>query len=221
MKKWILPLIMIIGVYVAFSGEFFVQNKGEALFFISGIINPALEIEELREKNKALEIEILNLRVNNPNIGQTITNGGISAKVFSAYPFADRSKLTVNAGSLQGIEIGDAVIIDNSLVGRVKAVYKRTSVVQTIFDSEFKIPVRIGTSELNALYTGGINPRLNMISAGDIPQYGELVLSVSPDLPYGLGLGQILQVVEGPLQEASIRPLFEIKEIRNVFIITD
>ncbi len=216
-----MPLIILIGAYVLLSSEFFISSKGGALLLIRGATAIDSEITELREKNKALEIVILNLKVANPAIYDLTTEKGVRAKVFSAYPFADRSKLTVNTGSKHGVEVGDAVILANSLVGRVMETHTRISIVQTIFDPEFKIPVRIGDGELDALYIGGVTPRLNMISANASPQYGELVLAVSPELPYGLGMGRVLQVTEGPLRGASIRPLFEIKEIRDVFILTN
>ena len=217
MKKWLLTLLIIVGVYILFSGEFFIKGRGIIFSAMRDNLAYESELNYLRNKNQQLATEILNLRKGNQLIENKL---GIYAKVFSLYPFADRSKIIVNAGTEQGVEIGAAVTDGNILVGRIIEATRRTSVVQTIFDSRFEIPVRIGEAETDALYTGGMRPKLRIIDANEPPQYGEIVVSASPELPYGLGIGRILYVSEGVLKEATIQPFLEIKKIRNVFIVT-
>jgi len=217
MKKWLLMLLIIAGIYIIFSGEFFVERKGAIFSVLRGKLVHENELNYIRERNQQLEIEILNLR---KGILLTEDKKGINAKVFSVYPFADRSKIIVNSGKEQGVEIGSAVTSGNILVGRVMETARRTSVVQTVFDSQFEIPVRIGEAEIDALYTGGMRPKLRIIDANEPPQYGEIVVSASPELPYGIGLGKILYISEGALKEATVEPFLEIKKIRNVFIST-
>jgi len=215
MKKWLLTLLIIAGAYIVFSGEFFIEAKGVIFSSIQGGLTHKNELSYVREKNQQLEVEILNFRKGNLLVDN---EKGINAKVFSVYPFADRSKIIVNAGKEQGVEIGSAVTSGNILVGKVIETARRTSVIQTVFDSQFEIPVRIGEAEIDALYTGGMRPKLRIIDANDPPQYGEIVVSASPELPYGLGIGKILYVSEGVMKEAVIEPFLEIKKIRNVFI---
>jgi len=217
MKKWLLMLLMIAGIYVIFSSEFFIEKRGAFFSVIQGKLVHENEFNYIREKNKQLEIEVLNLR---KEVLLTENKKGINAKVFSIYPFSDRSKIIVNAGTEQGVEIGDTVTDGNILVGRIIEAMKRTSVVQTIFDSQFIIPVRIGEAETDALYTGGMRPKLRIIDANEPPQYGEIVVSASPELPYGIGIGKIIYISEGVLKEAIVKPFLEIKKIRNVFIST-
>ncbi len=215
MQKWLLMLLIIASIYIVFSGEFFIEAKGAIFSSMQGGLTHENELSYIREKNQQLEIEILNLRKGNLLADN---EKGISAKVFSLYPFADRSKIIVNAGKEQGVEIGSTVKSGNILIGKVIGTARRTSVVQTIFDAQFEIPVRIGEAEIDALYTGGMRPKLRIIDANDPPQYGEIVVSASPELPYGLGIGKILYVSEGVMKEAIIEPFLEIKKIRNVFI---
>jgi len=216
MKKWLLTLLIIALAYIVFSGEFFIEARGAIFSSMQDRLAHKNELSYIREKNQQLEIEVLNLRE-----GHLLVDNkkGINAKVFSVYPFADRSKIIVNAGKEQGVEIGSAVTSGNILVGRVIETARRTSVVQTVFDSRFQIPARIGEAEIDALYTGGMRPKLRIIDTNDPPQYGEIVVSASPELPYGLGIGKILYVSEGVMKEAVIEPFLEIKKIRNVFII--
>jgi len=216
MKRWLFALIILAGAYAVLSGEFLIEGKGRMFALIRESFSSEGEADYLREKNQELEIELLNLKKGNSSIGAL---GGIEAKVFSAYPFSDRSELIVGAGSENGVKNGDAVIYGNILVGKVREAGKRTSVVQTVFDPEFEIPVRIGETETDALYVGGMNPKLNMIDSAEAPKCGELVVCASSDLPYGLGMGRTLEISEGLLKEASIEPLLEIKKIRNVIIV--
>ncbi|MFA4999491.1 MAG: rod shape-determining protein MreC [Parcubacteria group bacterium] len=218
MKKWLLALISIVGAYAVFSGEFLIEGKGLLFAFIREGLSSNNETNYLREKNQELEIEVLNLKNGNPSLSGV---AGVPAKVFSAYPFADRSELTISAGSAMGVEIGNAVIYGNVLVGKIKEISKRTSVVQTVFDPKFEIPVRIGEAETDALYVGSMNPKLNMIDTNKSPKCGELVICAAKDLPYGLGVGRTLEISDGLFKEASLEPLLEIKELRNVFVVTN
>jgi cell shape-determining protein MreC len=217
MKRWLFALIIIAGVYAVLSGEFLIEGKGRMFAFVRESFSSEGEADYLREKNQKLEIELLNFKKGNSSVGDI---GGIEAKVFSAYPFSDRSELVISVGSENGVKNGDAVVYGNVLVGRIKEAGKRTSVVQTVFDPEFEIPVRIGETETDALYVGGMNPKLNMIDSAEAPKCGELIVCASSDLPYGLGMGRTLEISEGLLKEASIEPLLEIKKMRNVLVIS-
>jgi rod shape-determining protein MreC len=217
MKKWLFALVMLIGVYAVISGEFLIESKGKMFAFIRESFSSEGEADYLREKNQKLELELLNLKNGNRSLGE---KNGTEAKVFSAYPFSDRSEIVIGAGSDDGVIVGDAVVYEGILVGRIKETGRRTSVVQTVFDPEFETPVRIGETETDALYIGGMNPKLNMIDSTDPPGQGELVYSATSDFPYGLGMGRILEISQGSLKEASLEPLLEIKKIRNVVIVS-
>jgi len=217
MKKWLLALLVSVGIYAALSGEFFIEGKGSMLASVREGFSGESETDYLREKVQELEIEVLNLKKGNPS--SVVSFEGVDAKVYSAYPFADRSELMINAGSDRGLIVGQAVVKGNVLIGRIKEVKKRTSVVQTVFDPEFQIPVRIGEKEVDALYGGGMNPRLNLIDVAEPLPSGEMVISAADGIPYGLGMGHTTQVKEGLLKEASIEPLFEVKDIRNVTVV--
>jgi cell shape-determining protein MreC len=217
MKKWLFALIMLIGVYAVVSGEFLIEAKGRMFAFIRESFSSEGEADYLREENQKLELELLNLKNGNHSFKEI---NGLEAKVFSAYPFADRSEIIIGAGDSDGIMVGDAVICEGVLVGRIKETGDKTSVVQTVFDPEFQVPVRIGEAETDALYVGGMNPKLNMIDSAETLKQGELIYSAAADLPYGLGMGRTLEISEGALKEASLEPLLEIKKLRNVVIVS-
>ncbi len=226
-------IYFILGVFaffVFFAGENIIRFKNE-------IFEPKRQeeiINILSQKNKELEAEIFRLQIKLPERKIDYQR----AKVYSNYPFSNKSEIVIDIGSLSGIKEGSAVTADGkNLIGKVKKVYNNISVVQTIFSPDFKIPVRIGLREIDALYTGGLSPRLSLIASPmlDISeprsaianpeldiisiQVGEYVVSASKDFPYGLVLGKIREITaKGRFKEATLEPIYEIKDLRNVYV---
>lgn len=207
-----------VGIYVLFSGEAFIEKKGMILASVSGNFGSSGEVEYLKEKNQKLELEMLNLKKGNPKV---IPDKTVEAKVFSAYPFSNRSEVLINIGADKGVRVGAAVIGNGFLIGRIREIRGDISVVTTVFDNDFKLPVRVGDKEIDALYIGGLNPRLDLIDATCGVASGDLAVSAASDLPYGIGVARTVKVTEGVMKEAVVLPLFEVKDLRNVFVVTD
>lgn len=218
MRRWILPTIIMTAVYLAFSGEWFTANKGVVFAFVSEKFRGASEVDYLRDKNKQLEIEVLRLK-SAASIILSDSTGHVKAKVFSSYPFSDRSEIIISVGSKSGVKVGAGVTSGNFLVGRVSEVGRDLSVVQTIFDRNFKIPARIGEKEINALYVGGLEPRLEMIDAKNALPCCEMVLSADAKSPYGLGIGRTKKMAGDLVKTADVEPLFDIKNLRDVTVV--
>ncbi len=154
-------IYFILGVFaffVFFAGENIIRFKNE-------IFEPKRQEETiniLSQKNKELEAEIFRLQIKLPERKIDYQR----AKVYSNYPFSNKSEIVIDIGSLSGIKEGSAVTADGkNLIGKVKKVYNNISVVQTIFSPDFKIPVRIGLGEIDALYAGGLSPTLSLIAS--------------------------------------------------------
>ena len=219
MKKSLIPLILSLLLYVIFSGEWFIAGKGIVLANVLDRMGGMSEIELLREKTKQLEIENIRLKsVASISLSEE-KDKSIKAKVFSSYPFSDRSEIVINIGASSGVKAGDIVVSDNLLVGKVVRVSRKTGVVQTIFDRSFKLPVRIGKNEIDALYVGGLEPNLQMIDAKDALPCCELIVSASPDYPYGLGVGKTKSMSGELVKSAAIESILEIKTLRDVSVI--
>jgi cell shape-determining protein MreC len=168
----------------------------------------------LQQRNAQLEAELISLRLGaNP-----VAGASKSAKVYSQYPFSNRSEILISLGRRDGIEPGMAVAIGRSaLIGRVREVYKTTSSVQTIFDPSFQIPVRVGDQETDALFSGGLTPELTLID-GKISPDDPIVSSFS-GLPYGLVLGRVGTATSQ--NESFVKPAFSLKGLRDVLVLSD
>jgi len=210
--------LLSVGFFLLFSGEGIIRGKAEAL----DLLRPGSresELSRLREKNAELEAELVNLKIRNPEEPKNYKE----AKVYSSYPFFDKAEITINIGRESGAREGAPVLAGQRiLIGRIKTVYKRLSVVQTIFDPAFKIPARIGLEEVDALYLGGLAPRLSLVEDLSAVEVGEVVVSADKNFPYGLVLGRIMDVSKkNDLSEVRIKPIYEFKNLRNVLVFVD
>lgn len=207
----------IIGAYLVCGGENVLSLRHRLLSF--AMESGTSEIDNLKIKNLELEAQLLNLKIGNKE-----TEGEkVAAKVYSLYPFANRSEIVINKGSSSGVEEGMAVVVENKImVGRVKRVYPNSAVVQTIFDKDFKTPVRIGESETDAFYDGGLTAKLSLIDSKSPAKEEDMVFTADKNLPYGLVLGRAVNITSGsPLKEARLQPTYELKNLRNVVVIVD
>jgi Cell shape-determining protein len=97
------------------------------------------------------------------------------------------------------------------------------SSVQTIFDPGISLPVKIGAKETNALLVGGRVPRLTLIEKEEIILPGDEVYASASDFPYGLYVGEILELFPesgSAFQEASLKIPYDGGSLDRVFVFT-
>ncbi len=116
----------------------------------------------------------------------------IRSKVYSSYPFSNKSLIEINSGSKNGVLKGDAVLYENVyLIGEVSEVYDDFSIVKTIFDPSWKMSVKVGPQFADSLFVGGRNPKLSLISKKYDIKNGDNVISASKFYSYGLAIGKV------------------------------
>ncbi len=148
---------------------------------------------------------------------------GIDAKVFSLYPFNTKQRIYIDKGSVEGVVKGDGVVISNTLlVGEVSEVFSHTSEVITLFDSRFSLPVRIGEDEVDALFEGGVSPRLSLIDKSKTIHQNDLIFTADRSLPYGLSVGYIGAISEdssGAFLTSSVSIPYNLNDLRDVLVL--
>ncbi len=115
-----------------------------------------------------------------------------------------------------------AVLEKDILVGQVTEVFENSSVIQTIFDPSWQSPVRIGDEETNGLFQGGNEPKVVLIEKDKPIKTGDIVYSVSQEFPYGLKIGEVIEIRQtaaGVFKEATLKMPFNVNELREVNII--
>ena len=94
--------------------------------------------------------------------------------------------MILDAGSTDGVAAGDAVTFGGNFVGLIQDVTAHSSVAETIFDPDFKMPVRIGTQGYDALLVGGSYPMAESIVKTATIAAGDVVYSAAPGIPYAI-----------------------------------
>ena len=77
------------------------------------------------------------------------------------------------------------------LIGFVSGVSAHDSVVQTIFDPNFKLPVRIGAQDTMRFWSGGSYPMAESIAKTAVVAAGDVVYSAAPGMPYAIPVGTV------------------------------
>ncbi len=207
--------LLVLVFFVLYSGPIF-----DTKFRLSAFIT---EFPETFSGNAFLHSRIAQLNTENENLRRQLgDNSIVPIKVYSSYPFVGRSEIVISAGHNEGIKEGDAVIVGgNIIVGKVSRVLEHQSVVTTVFDPSWEIPVRVGTKEIDALLAGGNELTLILIPDNVQLEVGERVVTAGRSLPYGLEVGFVRSISGTPagvFSEAVINPSFQINELRDVEI---
>jgi len=116
---------------------------------------------------------------------------GKTVPVYSQYPLNLKNEFSIAAGSADGIVAGNVALAHGFLVGVVEKTFEYSSIVQTVFDSRFQLPVRIGAAGADALLRGGNEPALTLIAANAAVSEGDEVYSAGSGMPYGVPLGAL------------------------------
>ncbi len=216
-RKVILGLLLLLLAFLFFSNRFF-NSKLNLISFLNRLPQNVSEtgdsgrITELEKENKNLKIQLLNQKV----------KGVDTVKVYSAYPFSNRGEIAIAAGLVDGIKVGNVVTYGNNiLIGKIIKAFESSSIVTTIFNSSWKSAVRIGEHEINALLQGGNELTITLIPIEAEIHDGELVITASQDLPYGLGVGTIKNIRTAPgnaFKEATLEPNFQLKQLKDVSV---
>jgi rod shape-determining protein MreC len=152
----------------------------------------------------------------------TSTVGTVPALVYSSYPLNFKNEITVDAGADQGVAVGDAALFEGNLIGTVQEVDRTSAVIQTIFDPNFKLPVRIGDQGVSALLVGGSYPAVTSIPKTAVVVPGDVVLSVASSVPYGTAIGTIGTIGIAPndfFEEAQVAVPYDIGNVQVVDIV--
>jgi len=155
----------------------------------------------------------------------------IPAAVYSRYPFEFRDELLIDVGGSDGVEEGKEVILPvdsysrGILLGKIKKVFSRTSIISTIFDDGWRSSVRIGDSPgVDALLIGGSEPILSFIDKEVDLKEGDIVYVVDPGFTYALPVGEIGDFYETSdklFKEAVLNVGYNPSNIRGVLVINN
>jgi cell shape-determining protein MreC len=145
-------------------------------------------------ENQSLRAQLQQVKLA-PSIIEQDHRRYILAPLYSSYPFNVSNQLLTAAGSESGVlEAATVFAAPDVFLGQVTSVTEGKSVVRTIFDPGWELPVKIGEGKVDALLVGGQEPRLTLVSKRKPLIGGEPVYLASRDFPYGLMLGTVAEL---------------------------
>lgn len=207
---------------------------------VSGFFETIAEIKELEQRNKELELErqellaqiafLRKLEKENEILREALNIGLqqefelVFAEIISKDIFQD--SILINKGFEHGLEKGMPIITQQKvLVGKISQVYRNFSRVILISNQDKVFPAKI--SEKDILGTiegkGNLQMALDFIPHRKEVIQGDLIVTAVLEgvFPEGLLVGQVVEIESGigPFQQIRVKPVFDLKEIKAVFVI--
>lgn len=148
--------------------------------------------------------------------------GGTRAIVYSRYPLNFKNEILVNVGAQEGAVAGKAVTFQGIFIGSVEKTFPDTSLVRTVFDGTFKMPVRIGSAGYDALFVGGAAPHVTSIAKSAAVHPGDIVYTAAEGMPYGLPVAIVQSTSTSPdelFQEATLGFAYDVNTIQAVVLL--
>jgi rod shape-determining protein MreC len=174
----------------------------------------------LATENEALKAQLAVLQSVAAEL-PTSSHNYIRAMVYSRYPLNFKNELMVNAGMNDGVTVGAAVVFQGLMVGRIVAVEKSSATVQTVFDNNFKMPVRVGSGGYDGLLTGGSYPFIASISKNAHIGANDIVYTAAPGIPYALPIGEVQSTstsADNLFEQAALVFPYDVNTIQTVLI---
>jgi rod shape-determining protein MreC len=181
--------------------------------FVSDILTSftfADEIERLRAENARLKGDAIRLEEvehGNRELARLLrlspgpTFESVAARVIAVSPDLVSASITVGVGRDQHVGVGDTVVANDVLFGRVVWAGAETSTIIRLRDERSRVPVVVGSQQARAVLTGdGLsNPKLEFISPDGVVREGDGVLTsgVGGLIARGLVVGRVIREASG------------------------
>jgi len=188
-----------------------------------------------KKQNEILKAKLIAIRENEQaqNRYERIQNfrnnqnyASIVANVIGRDPSNWNASLIINKGHNEGIEVGQPVVSQLGVVGRIFEVGENTSKVILLSDPTFAVAAVVQRSRENGLLTGTLQGVLHLqylTDNADVKVGDTIVTSrLSTAFPEGILIGQITDVqasVNSHTVECLVDPAVDLSELEEVIVI--
>jgi rod shape-determining protein MreC len=215
---------------------------------VAGLFGSIAELEQLRGDNtqlrgqvETLQLENVRLReqvaamtqvANLQGIAASLPYKTITSQVIARDPAGFVRTLTIDAGTDQGVAVGDVVVAEQGLVGRVTAIFPTYARVLPITDSGSSIVATVQRSRASGIVHGVFGETLSLewvlqteqIAPGDVVITAGLALNneVRSLYPKGLVIGTVVDVQKADVQayqKAVVTPAVDFRKLERVLVI--
>ncbi len=152
----------------------------------------------------------------------------VGARVISGSVDSATSSITIDKGSIDGIEVGMPVTDSLGLVGQISEVTPTTSIVRLITDERSGVSAMVQESRAQGQAEGAADGslRLSLVSGDQKVEIGDLVVTsgLGGVFPKGLPLGVVTSVNRGDgdlYQTIIMRPVALTAPFEEVLVVTE
>lgn len=175
--------------------------------------------QELKLENQSLKLEIEKLqgREVSPKFNHLV------AETYSRYPFNDRNLIIINLGFADGVTTTMPVLASaNVLLGRVSAVKRTQSEVETVFNPSWRSAVTVGEKRTKAVLVGGDPPYLDFIPKEAPVKAGDEIFNISSEYPLNLLIGTVLDLdvtPQNPWAKAKVKTPYNPEDLDKLLVV--
>ena len=217
--------------YMGSESGFLFKN----IFGVRGLIRENIFLRNQRDFFRGEYFNLLELKEENELLRQALDtqkskSRNISlANILAFDPFHAGGALVVDKGKMQGMAEGNEVILPgNILVGRVKEVSEKESRVILISSPQSRVTSVTEDGLTKGVVTGSASGALNLdlvLKDAEL-RPGQILLTSGLDgfFERGLLVGEVGKIIDddsAPFKKALIRPFFNSRDLKQVFIIID
>lgn len=207
---------------------------GKQFYFIFNARLSAQEAKALKEQIGQLLSENARLRKDLAETQSLLSQEKhLDSQIYNllpARPIGLSRYLKIDRGAESGIKVGQAVVFNENLIGRIVSISEKASNIQILTDPDSKV----------AGFSQGLDGRAKGILIGQFGtdiifdkilheekvNVGDLVYSEGTEgyLPRGLILGKVVQVMEQQnelFKKAKVQSIFDVRDLDLVFVINE
>ena len=195
------------------------------------------ETQLLRQKNVQLSLQLESILVDHEenkslkkllNFKNESSIELLAAKVLNMGISSNISSITLNVGSDDGVKDNQPVLVPDGVIGKTLVVGKSTTIVQSIYDPNYRLSVRIYPSGSTGIlrYLNSNICEIREIQKNSEIAIGDNVVTsgFSQIYPDDLPVGKVIQLIEerGSFQKvAKIKISPNLGSVLNAFVIID
>ena len=191
---------------------------GLAVFAVGPVVSFLLEVRAISPEEGV--VPVIKETEKERDFGRYV---GMSAGVYSKYPFNDRNFIFLNRGAEDEVHLEDPVLGEQGeLLGGVREVTRTRAQVETFWSPTWKSAVYVGEKKSKAVLRGGETPILEFLPKDSGVKVGDTIYNASPEFPLYVSIGKVAEVInndQDPWLGAEVEPLLNLEAVREVCII--
>jgi len=219
------------------------QTAGSVIFtpvramgdFFSNSSTDSSTVEELRQQNDDLQSQLVQMeeyKQENERLSQLLdlkdaySLDSVGARVISSNIDSWQRVITINKGSVAGLEIGMPVMNANGLIGQIDSVSLYSSQVRLIEDQESGVSAFLQASRTEGIVSGSVDGilYLNYIGLDVAVAPGDTVITSGAGgvYPKGIPIGEVATVQSSPsdvYQTITLKTFNRVESYEEVLVI--